>query len=301
MSDRVALVTGGTDGIGKEIARGLVRRGVEVVIVGRDADKGDRAVAELREAGDNPRLTFLAADLSLMREVHRLADQVERRWPRLHYLVHSAGVVLGRRVLTAEGIETNFAVTYLARFALTLHLLPHLEAGGRKGAAARIVLIGGAARNGAILFDDVNLTQDFSTLRAIWQACEAQDVFTVELGRRRAVAEPEPRVTITCLKIGVVRTNIRKTFPWWMKRLVPLLIDPWLAQTPAEAAAPAMSLLLGDEFEGVTGALFLNIRKFRPLVPSARTRDPLAGRRLWELSERLAAGGPAPALHSASG
>jgi hypothetical protein len=77
-----------------------------------------------------------------------------------------------------------------------------------------------------------------------------------------------------------------------MKRLVPLLIDPWLAQTPTEAAAAGLRLLLGDEFEGVTGALFLKIRKFRALDPSARTRDRLTGRRLWALSERLAAAYP---------
>ena len=135
----------------------------------------------------------------------------------------------------------------------------------------------------------MSLAANFSTLRAVWQVCEAQDVFTIELARRRAAAELEPRVTIACLKIGVVRTNIRRTFPWWMKRLVPLLIDPFLAQTPAAAADAALRLLLADELEGVTGALFLKIRTFRPMAPAARTRDPLTARKLWDLSERLAA------------
>ena len=50
-----------------------------------------------------------------------------------------------------------------------------------------------------------------------------------------------------------------------------------------------MRLLLDEDIEGVTGALFLKIQKLKRIVPSARLRDPEEGRRLWELSERLTA------------
>src|SRR5437870_4424906 len=112
---RAALVTGGTDGIGKEVARGLAVAGVRVFIVGRDPEKGRRAAEELRGAGANADVQFLRADLSLMGEANRLAEEVARRAGALHYLVHSAGMVRGRRVLTEEGLESNFAVNYLSR------------------------------------------------------------------------------------------------------------------------------------------------------------------------------------------
>src|SRR3979409_2410068 len=74
--------------------------------------------------------------------------QVGGRWPSLNYLVHDAGVVLGRRELTAEGIEANFAINYLSRFVLTRQLLPLLAAGSREDHAARIVIVSGAAQGG---------------------------------------------------------------------------------------------------------------------------------------------------------
>jgi NAD(P)-dependent dehydrogenase (short-subunit alcohol dehydrogenase family) len=121
---RVALVTGGTDGIGKAIAKVLAGEGIDVVIVGSNAGKGAKAVLELRRSSDNDRIEFLQADLSLIRNVDALAAQVSQRWPRLHYLVLSAGIVRARHTLTEEGIETNFAINFLGRFALTEALLP---------------------------------------------------------------------------------------------------------------------------------------------------------------------------------
>src|SRR5882724_6271956 len=281
-----AVVTGGTDGIGKETALGLARGGYRVIVVGRDAVKGSRAARELRARSGSEKVEYLEADLSLAREADRLAGEIARRFPSLHRLVHSAGVVRGRREITEEGIESNFAVNYLARFVLTERLLPPLAA-GRPGKAARVVIVGGAARGGKIHFEDVNFTRRFGTVRAVRQFCEANDVFTVELARRLAATGAGGRVTVTSLKLGVVRTNIRREFPRWMRWLVPLALDPLIGQTPSEAAASALRLLLDDDLEGVTGALFLKLRNLRRIAPGPRTSDPLQGQKLWALSEAL--------------
>ena len=106
---------------------------------------------------------------------------------------------------------------------------------------------------------------------------------------RRLEAGNCARVTITCLKIGVVKTSIRREFPPWMKWLVPLLMDPLLGQTPQEAAGAALKLLQDSQFEGVNGALFLKIRKFKRILPGAGVLNPEIRERLWEMSERLTA------------
>lgn len=283
-----ALVTGGTDGIGKQIAIGLAREGCRVVIVGRNEQKGSRVAAELRWDTGNRNIEFLQADLSLMSEANRVAEEVASRFNNLKYLVHSAGTISDRWELTSEGVESNFAINYLSRFVLTQQLLPLLTAAGEQRNAARIVIINGAAQSGTINFDDVNLSSNFGLLRMVGQSCRANDVFTLELARRLASTGP-PRVTVTCLKMGVVKTNIRKApgFPWWMKLLVPLMMDPLIGLTPVEAADPALKLLLSSEYEGITGALYLMIRKFRALSPLAEVVEPEIGRKLWNLSEQF--------------
>lgn len=286
---RTALVTGGTDGIGREIALGLARAGHSVILVGRDADKGARAERELRAATGNADVVFLQCDLSRMREANLLADEIFSRARALHYLVHSAGIVRGERVLTDDGVESSFAINYLSRFVLTTRLLPLLETAGAPGRTARIVLVGGAARHGTIHHEDVSLGKNFTIVKAVLQFCRANDVFTIEFARRLAAAGLHYRVAINCLKIGVVKTGIRRNFPRWLKWLVPLLLDPILGQTPEEAAEPALKLLLADEFEGTTGALFSKVRKFKSVAPDRDLLDPREGQRLWDLSERLAA------------
>lgn len=283
---RIALVTGGTDGVGKEIARGLARLGINVIVVGRDAAKGARTIEGIRVEIGGAGIEFLSADLSRMSEAERLASSLAGRLTSLHYLVHSAGVVRGHYELTPEGIESNFATNYLSRFVLTNRLLPLLDAGGRKSQTSRIVLVSGAATNGPIHWNDVNLTKRFNTVRVVRQFCQANDLFTVEMAERLRVTT-EGRVTITSLKLGVVKTNIRREFPGWMKLLVLLAFDPLLGQTPQEAAAPALQLLLSKEFESLTGRLFMQVRKFKELRLPKSLLDQEARRRFWDLSERL--------------
>jgi NAD(P)-dependent dehydrogenase (short-subunit alcohol dehydrogenase family) len=138
LDSQIALVTGGTDGIGKAIARELAARGADVWIVGHDPEKGARAERELRASAGRHHVRFLQADLSLMRDTDRLAGEIIANVPKLLRLVLCAGVVRGRRLVTTEGVESNYAINYLSRFVLTGRLLPLLQAAGAPGAAARI-------------------------------------------------------------------------------------------------------------------------------------------------------------------
>lgn len=118
-----------------------------------------------------------------------------------------AGVVWGRRPITSEGVESNFAINYLSRFVPIGRLLPLLQAAGAPSAAARIVVIGGAAMNGEIYYDDINLTRDFGILTMVPQFCQANDLFVIEQARGLAESRDKPGVTVITLKVGVVRTK----------------------------------------------------------------------------------------------
>jgi NAD(P)-dependent dehydrogenase (short-subunit alcohol dehydrogenase family) len=285
LKGKTALVTGGTDGIGKEIARGLAQVAAELIIVGRDPRKGARAAREIAASAKNCDVHFVEADLSLMREARRLGDDVAKGWPEIHYLVHSAGFVRGQRVLTAEGFESNFATNYLSRFELTTRLLSSLRGAGRPGAAARVLLVGHPGFNGTIHYDDINLTTNYSTIRAFKQFHYANDVFAVELARRLSVPGERPSVTIACLHPGPTRTNIDKEMPLWMKLMVRWIVHPLFSRTPEVPATAAFKLLLADEFEGESGALFSLVGKFKRVRVPETVQDPKEGEQLWAFSE----------------
>lgn len=180
LTDQTALVTGSTDGVGRVVAKELAAAGARVLVHGRDSGRGAKLVAEIGRAGG--RAEFLAADLSALAEVRRLADEVRARADRLHILINNAGIGTasggGTRRTSADGHELRFAVNYLAGFLLTHLLLPLLKA----SAPARIVNVASAGQQ-ALDFNDVMLTRGYSGQRAYCQSKLAQILFTLDLAR----------------------------------------------------------------------------------------------------------------------
>jgi dehydrogenase/reductase SDR family member 12 len=125
---RVALVTGGTAGIGRAIASSLAGIGATVVVVGRDQERGVEAVGEIAGATGNDRVSFERADISDLSAVRELAARVARTYDRLDVLVHNAGVLSRRHQRTDDGIELTVAVHVVGPFLLTRLLLPALQA-----------------------------------------------------------------------------------------------------------------------------------------------------------------------------
>lgn len=126
---RIAVVTGASSGIGLEVARTLAEQGWRVIGTGRDVARMDRAeqvIADAARAGGS--IEFLAADLSLMAEAARLGDAIAERTEHIDVLFNNAGAMTDRLVMTAEGLEANFAGNHLGPFVLTQRLLPLLRA-----------------------------------------------------------------------------------------------------------------------------------------------------------------------------
>jgi NAD(P)-dependent dehydrogenase (short-subunit alcohol dehydrogenase family) len=189
LSGKTALATGSTDGVGRLVARKLGQAGARVLVHGRDAERGARVVAEIEASGGAA--TFLAADLSSLEEVRRLAGAVQATVGRLDILINNAGIgTAGPRQTSAEGFELRFTVNYLAGFLLTLLLLPLIK----NSAPARIVNVSSAGQQ-PIDFDDVMLTRGYSGARAYCQSKLAQIMFTIDL----AAALEGTGVTVTCL------------------------------------------------------------------------------------------------------
>src|SRR5262249_44896175 len=128
MERSVAVVTGGTAGIGFELARALATRGLRVVVTGRDEARGQTAVAELRRVAGHELVEFFAVDHLLIADNRRLAGRVGGRLDRLDLLVNNVGRVFSRREETGEGNEATIALNFLGPIALTEGLCPLLLA-----------------------------------------------------------------------------------------------------------------------------------------------------------------------------
>jgi NAD(P)-dependent dehydrogenase (short-subunit alcohol dehydrogenase family) len=177
-SQRIVMVTGSTDGLGREVARRLAAQGDHVIVHGRNAERGRALVDEIAKGGKGS-ARFYAADFASLDAVRRLADEITRDYDRLDVLVNNAGVWVQRekgRVISADGHELHFAVNYLAGYLLTHKLLPLLE----RGRAPRIVNVSSGAQR-PIDFDDVMLERDYSDSRGYAQSKLAQILFTVDL------------------------------------------------------------------------------------------------------------------------
>src|SRR3954468_18698120 len=126
MSERVVLVTGSTDGIGRQTARQLAANGMKVIIHGRSKPKVDAAIKALKDELPGGQFEGVAFDLGTLAGVRRGAGQVLELAPKLHVLVNNAGIFASERVENGEGIETTFMVNYLGPWLLTELLGPRL-------------------------------------------------------------------------------------------------------------------------------------------------------------------------------
>lgn len=266
------VVTGSTDGIGRETARQLVRQGARVIVHGRSQAKAEAAHAELVELGARPQPAPVVADLASLAAVRSMADELLSRDEPIDVLLNNAGVYVRERKLSEDRLELTMAVNHFAPFALTHRLLPSL----RRARSGRIVNVSSIAHTrGVIDLDDLQLSRGFSHYGAYATSKLANVLFTVELAARLG-----PSVTVNALHPGVVSTK--------------LLTEGFQIEgrdTAAKASETSVFLALSPEVEGLSGQYFAH-RKVAPRSPLAD--DEALRRRFYELSCEIAGVEPLP-------
>jgi len=277
------MVTGASDGIGREIALGLARLGAAVVMVCRNPDKGRAATEEIRRKSPDAVLDLMLADLSSQAQVRRLAEGFKQKYRALNVLVNNAGIVMDNRALTEDGVEMTLAVNYLAPFLLTVLLVDVLKA----GSPSRIVNMTSMVHRSIHLdLDNLQGEKRYSRDQVYGQSKLADIFLTYELARRLQGTG----VTANCVCPGAVASNI------WTNSNPVINAFFKLMKGPQEGARLPLYLASSEEVEGVTGGYFQTrqnlwfekVRTGNTACPSSRsTYDLKKSAELWEMSKRL--------------
>jgi retinol dehydrogenase-12 len=274
MGGKVVLITGGTSGIGRAAATALAAMGAEVVVTGRNRERGERALAEIKGASGSERVSLVLADLSVLAEVRRLAEEFKESHDRLDVLVNNAGLVQSKRVETPDGLELTLAVNHLAPFLLTNLLLDLLE----ESAPSRVITVSSEARRGATVdFDDLQSERRYRGFPVYGMTKKANILFTYELAERLQGTG----VVANCLHPGAVSTNFGQNNRGPMALLFRLL-KPFM-RSPEQGADTLVYLASSPEAGEMNGKYLKDRKEVSPAEP----RDEAAQKRLWEVSEEL--------------
>lgn len=204
---RTALVTGSTDGIGRQTALELARAGLRVVVHGRSKPKVDDALAHIRSAVEGADLEGLSFDLGSSASVRKGAAQLLEKVGPLDVLINNAGIFSDERVVPeGASVETTLQVNHLGPFLLTHLLLPHLRGDAAAGKpAGRVINVSSIAHTrGRIHFDDLSLSRGYTGYAAYAQSKLANVMHALALAER----EPNDALWVYSLHPGVIGTKL---------------------------------------------------------------------------------------------
>ena len=260
---QVALVTGSTSGLGRELALRLGSMSMHVIVHGRNRERGMEVVEAIESQGVGS-ARFYRADLASFEQVREFGEAVLRDYDRLDVLINNAGIASAPngRALSGDGHELLFQVNHLSHFLLTRMLLPRLL----ESAPSRLVNVSSGAQQ-PIDFDDVMLENDFSGGRAYAQSKLAQVMFTFDLaegleGREVIVNTLHPATYMDTPMVRRAGIAPRAT------------VD--------EGADAVMRLVTAPDIG--SGGYFIGQRPWRA---NDQAYDEEARARLWRLSEEL--------------
>ena len=272
MKGKICLVTGSNSGIGLETVVGLAHLGATVVMACRDSGKSRAALEEAGRRGAED-VHLMTVDLASQKSIRKFAQEFAARYPRLHVLVHNAGIVTYKRQLTADGLETQFAVNVVAPYLLTLLLRGPLRA----AALSRVVLVASDShRMGWLNWDNLQGEKRYVGLLQYGHTKLACVLLTQALAGRLA----GDGISVNALHPGSVQTPMfEKATP---KLLYPLVRR--LLLTQEEGARTSLHLACAPQLAGVTGKYFKDCKETRP---AGRALSEESAARVWEICGRL--------------
>jgi NAD(P)-dependent dehydrogenase (short-subunit alcohol dehydrogenase family) len=289
LNGKLAVVTGATGGLGYETALALARAGAEVLVTGRNEEKGRVATEQIKRAVPSAKVRFVMLDLASLASIHAFAESMLANGRPLDLLINNAGVMdLPTRRLTEDGFELQFGTNHLSHFALTALLLPLL----RKAQAPRVVNVSSLAhRGGKIDFANLQAERKYNSWAAYQQSKLANLLFTFEL-QRRSDAYGWGLMS-NAAHPGFARTDLIPNGPGTggLKGIGMKALGSFMSHSAEAGALPTLYAATAPEavpngYYGPNGLYELK----GPVAPAKvlpQAKDQAVARKLWEVSEQL--------------
>ncbi|XP_050450587.1 dehydrogenase/reductase SDR family member on chromosome X-like [Cataglyphis hispanica] len=278
--NKIAIVTGGSKGIGAEVVKKLLQCDMEVIIACRTTTAGEKLILEIRKSGiTSGRAKVYKLDNCSLESVREFAKKIKADYDKIHILINNAGVMFIPYRETEDGFEEQWAVNYLSHFLLVSLLLPLLKAGGHPGDCSRIINVTSCAHYIAdIDFASISNSSKntFFTQAAYGQSKLAQTIFTITL--QKLLTDKTLNVLVYSVHPGLVKTDLFKDTLLGRNKW---LMIAW--KTPDQGAISIIYAALNKDIERKGGIYISNCKEAAP--PPLALEEQIQ-KQLFELSLR---------------
>ena len=270
--DKICMITGANDGIGRATAIELAKLGYSIIMVCRNHEKVQKLLDQIKSINNSSMHELLIADLSSQIDIRKLVAEFKSKHDKLHVLINNAAVLPQKhRTITNDGLELNFAVNHLGHFLLTTLLLDVLK----MSIPSRIITVTSSAEKFTPFnIDNLQLENNYSAFRAYAQSKHANILFTYELARLLEGTG----ITSVCVNPGGVKTKNSAGMPGFYG-IMAKLYQPF-ALTPVRASEAIVYLATSKEIGNFNGQYF---EKKKPCKSSKESYSIESAKKLWQI------------------
>lgn len=264
MKDKVILITGSTDGIGKEAAIKFVEMGVHVIIHGRNQKKAEMIMNEIEKKTNLHNMSTLYADLASIDQIATMVDDIYKKFDQLDVLINNAGIYRPQRQLSHDGIEETFAVNYIAPYILSNRLVKLLK----KTNSSRIVNVVSEVQTNQLDFNNLQFETGYTGVKAYARSKTCLVMYTYLLADKLK----KYNITVNCLHPGIINTKV---------------LDAAMGMVGSPTSVGADTLIhaaTSSKLEGITGK-FLDMKRIQPSKDITYNKE--LQEKLWQKTEKL--------------
>ena len=268
------IITGATDGIGLAAAKVIASKNYQIALVGRNPEKGKKAIETIQSSTGNENLDFFQCDLSSVKNIKKLSDEIKNKYSKIDVLLNNAGGAYKIKVITSEGLEKTFATNQMNYYVLSTELLNIIS----ESNDGRIVNVASNAHIGAeIDYENINAEKSFSA----WTSYCVSKLMNIMMTYKMAAMQD--KVSVNVLHPGFVDTNIAGNEGNLIKYIVKFGAKLF-ARSVENGADSSIYLSTSDDVKGVSGKYFFKCREIQSSKASYVKED---WDKVWSLCQKF--------------